>query len=257
MAGKRINPRTGSVLRGIESFHDSNGLRFDSSDLHSDVVRAYLVNSALTPSTLGTYRWVLTNALDLDLGVDLSFPGSKGARPYSDTERSDLVSIARSQKKAWRRSSALVLIAASIGAGVRAEELRYLKVEDLDVKNSAVTVGGRMVPIGDPWREILFSHGRAQNEFLFHPGAPVRDSKNLINGFASDLTRDPNSPRFQMARGRSSFICDRWNEGVSPTELLRIAGIREVESLIRYVHLLKTAPRTKAGLRDLLASRNP
>ncbi len=93
MAGKRINPRTGSVLRGIESFHDSNGLRFDPSHLHSDVVRAYLVNSTLAPSTLGTYRWVLTNALDLDLGVDLSFPGSKGATPYSDADRSDLVSI--------------------------------------------------------------------------------------------------------------------------------------------------------------------
>ncbi len=95
MAGKRINPRTGSVLRAIESFHDSNGLRFDTSDLHSDVARAYLVNSALAPSTLGTYRWVLTSTLDLDLGVDLSFPGSKGARPYSGAERSDLVSSAR------------------------------------------------------------------------------------------------------------------------------------------------------------------
>lgn len=252
MAGEELSSRRESTLRGLERFHDSNGLRFDRLAIDADLIRAYLASAKLAQSSLGTYRWVLT--LGSDCRIGLSFLGSKGAMPYSALERSELVSIASSQKKLWRRSSALVMIAVSIGAGARSGELRYLRAEDLDKKRSSMKIAGRMVPIKAPWSDILFSIEREKGEYLFHPGALRRSSKNFINDFASALTKDPGSPRFQMARARSSFVCDRWNEGVSLTELLAMTGIREVESLIRYVHLLDGAPETKAGLRRLLRS---
>lgn len=220
------------------------------------MARAYLINSTLTSSTKGTYRWALSKILELDLGDGLSFRGSIAAKPYSPRERSELISIARSQNKAWRRSSALEMIALSIGAGCRACELRNVKGRHLAKDGSSIAIGDRMVPIKSPWDEILSSIERKDHEFLFHPGAPTRSSKNFVNDFASDLVGDPFSPRFQITRARSSFICDRWNDGIPLRELIEITGIREVESLIRYAHLLDGAPNTKAGLRQLFSSGN-
>ena len=217
---------------------------------------AYLINSTLTSSTKGTYRWVLGKVFELDLGDGPSFRGSIAANPYSQHERAELISVARSQNKPWRRSSALAMIALSIGAGCRACELRHVKGGDLAKDGGAIATGDRTVPIKSPWSEILSSLERKDHEFLFHLGAPTRSSKNFTGGFASDLIRDPASPRFQITRARSSFICDRWNDGIPLIELTEITGIREVESLIRYVHLLDRSPKTKAGLRQHFSSGN-
>lgn len=251
MAGETIDRRCESILRGLEGFYDSNGLRLDRSNIDPDLVRIYLLRSTLASSTKATYLWALCSAFGLDRGVGPSFLGSKGATPYTLEERSELLSIARAQKKQWRRSSALVILAASIGAGARSEELRHITSEDLDPENSKVKVGARLVPIKSPWREILFQGGQERVGYLFHPGAPRRDSKNFVNDFASKVVRDPDSPRLQISRARSSFICDRWNEGLPLVELAEMAGIYHLDSFIRYAHLMDTIPRTKAGLRRL------
>ncbi len=221
------------------------------------MARAYLVNSMLTPSTKGTYRWIFSSTFSIDALGDLSFTGSKAPKPYSMDERAELISIARSQNKAWRRSSALAMIALSIGAGCRAHELNNVKGRDLTTDGSHLVVDNRAVRVKYPWNEVLASLKQEEDKFLFHPNAPGRDTKNFICGFASDLTKDPASPRFQIARARSSFICDRWNEALPLRELLETTGIRQVESLMRYVHLLDGAPGTKAGLRHMLAKGNP
>lgn len=181
--------------------------------------------------------------MEFHLEDGLSFRGSIAAKPYSQRERSELISIAQSQDKAWRRSSALAMIALSIGAGCRACELRYVKGRDLAKDGEAIVIGDRTVPISSPWDKIASSIEREEHEFLFHPGAPGRNSKNFVNGFASDLVRDPNSPRFQITRARSSFICDLFKNASPIEEILVMAGINEVESLIRYVHLLNGAPK--------------
>ncbi|NNN18938.1 MAG: hypothetical protein HKL84_03695 [Acidimicrobiaceae bacterium] len=55
MEHKRLDQRLESVLRVIAGFHDSNGLRFDCSDIDSDVVGAYLKSSTLaSPSKAPT-----------------------------------------------------------------------------------------------------------------------------------------------------------------------------------------------------------
>lgn len=257
MENKRLNQRPQSVVRAIADFYDSNGLLFDWSNIDPDLARAYLVNSTLASSTKGTYRWVLAETLGIDLKDGLSFRGSLALGPYSKDERAELISLARSQNKAWRRYSALSMVALSIGAGCRAGELRKIKGRDLAINASFITIANRVVPIKSPWNQILSSLKPKDDQFLFHPGAPKRDSKNFINNFAYHLSKDPASPRFQMARARSSFICDRWNEAISLTNLLEIAGIYEVESMMRYVHHLDGAPKTKAGLRHLVLDGSP
>lgn len=82
-------------------------------------------------------------------------------------------------------------------------------------------MSNRLVPIKWPWSEILASLERRDNQFLFYPDTPRRCSKNFIDYFASALARDPDSTRFQMARARPRFVCDRWNEGIQLTESLR------------------------------------
>lgn len=251
-----MDDRTISILRGISRFCSNNGIDSHSLPLIApEILEAYLVQglSHRTSSTKGTYRSVITNILGIDALDGLSFRGSIAKEPYSIGEIAGLISNARSQNKAWRRSSGLAMIALSIGGGCRAQELRNLKGGDLTTAGN-LTIGDRTVPLRPPWNQILGSIGRKDDQFFFHPGAVRRNYKNFINDFAYDLNQDPGSVRFQMSRARSSFIRDRWNEAMPLADLLEMAGIREVESLMRYVDHLDGAPKTKAGLRWLVAN---
>ena len=258
MESKRLDQRPASVARALAGFHESNGLAFDWTNIDSDLVRTYLKSSTLAPSTKGTYRWVISATFGIDLKEGLSFPGSLALKPYSRDERAELISIANSQNKAWRRYSALSMIALSIGAGARVSELRSVRGKGLSKDGSHITIANRVVPIKSPWDRILSSLEPVDDEaFLFHPNARNRNTKNFINDFADNLVRDPGSQRFKVAMARASFICDRWNEDISLRDLLYITGITEVESLIRYVGLVDGAPKTKAGLRHLAADGTP
>ncbi len=259
MKTEELDGRTESIIKGVARFCSDNGLGGNPSLLSSpEIIESYLKSSTLAPSTKGTYRWVLSATFGIDLKKGLSFPGSLAPKPYSRDERAELVSIANSQNKAWQRYSALSMIALSIGAGTRASELRSIRGKDLSGDGGNITISNRVVQIKSPWDRILSSLKPVDDEeFLFHPNAQNRNSKNFINNFADNLMRDPGSQRFQVARARASFICDRWNENISLRDLLYITGIDEVESLIRYVHLIDGAPKTKAGLRRLAANGTP
>ena len=96
------------------------------------------------------------------------------------------------------------MIALSIGAGTRASELRSIRGKDLSGDGGNITISNRVVQIKSPWDRILSSLKPVDDEeFLFHPNAQNRNSKNFINNFADNLMRDPGSQRFQVARARA------------------------------------------------------
>lgn len=246
--------RDASVLRCLARFCAAQGAPVL---LVPEVVEAFVVGGlgGREPSTKGTYRSALRSLAGQGRpALAVGFPGSGAPAPYAPGERAELLSVASAQGSAGRRSSALVFLALGIGAGLRPAEMVAAATEDLTTRRGRVSVrvarDGRVVPVSDPYGEILAEQARrAGPGHLFRPGRGARPSKNLVNGFAEKLTADPAAPRFCAGRARSSFICGHLAAGTALSELLFISGIAEAGSLLRYARLVPGAPSSKAELR--------
>jgi len=229
--------------------------------LVAEVVEAFVVGglAGRASSTRGTYRSVLRRLAEAAKPERATpFAGSGAPPPYSGPERAELFSIAGSQRPAWRRASALAMVGLGIGAGLRAGELVGTRGQDVVVGPSgvAVAVGGdraRAVPVGADFAGLVARlaelAGPAQ---LFCPGGAERHYPNFVNNFARLLVAEPGAPRLCSGRARSSFICDHLEMGTPLAELVYVAGIAEVESLLRYARHVGSAPKSKAGLRARL-----
>ena len=209
-------------------------------------------------STKGTYRSVLRSLGGSTRPARATpFSGSGAKAPYSAQERAELWSVAASQRSAWRRGSALVLLALGIGAGLRAGELAAAVGDDVMDKPRGVRAGGgaggRTVPVSDVYAKTVAQQAKqAGPGYLFCPGGADRSYKNFVNNFCYSLEADPAGPRLSSGRCRSSFICDHLAAGTPLRELLYISGIAEVESLLRYARHVPGAPSSKAELRKRL-----
>jgi integrase len=248
------------VVSGLSGFYSQLGM--GSPPLVAPVIEAYCANglSGRHSSTKGTYRSVLRHVSeDPRPKVAPSFPGSRAKPPYSLEERAELYSIARAQRSAWRRRSALVLICLSMGAGLRSGEVVQARAGDVALSDGGVAVHvtgrrRRVVQVDGEAALVLSSLSKgAGTGHLFHPGEADRSYHNFVNNFCCGLTQDPGSPKLSVARLRSSFVCHHLASGTKLTELLRLTGIVEVESLLYYSCHVEGAPHSKPALRAALA----
>jgi integrase len=254
--------RPGYVLAVLGRFGSAQGWG-PAPPLGPPVVEAFVVAglAGRASSTKGTYRSVLRS-----LGGSARperatpFSGSPAQAPYSGKERQELFAIAAAQRQAWRRRSALALLALGLGAGLRAGELAAATGDDVVIGQSGVAVrvgmgAGRVVAVPGAYAPALATLAKdAGTGYLFCPGGADRAYKNFVNNFCYNLEADPAAPRFSSGRARSSFICDHLAAGTPLRELLYISGICEVESLLRYARHVPGAPRSKAELRKRLRS---
>ena len=259
--GGPLSQRDASVGRRLEHFCAAQGLEVSAS---AEVAEAFVVGglAGRAPATKGTYRSVLRRmAAGARPTVATTFGGSPAPPPYSGPERAELSCVACAQRSAWRRSSALVLLALGIGAGLRAGELAAATGADVVAGHDGVgiRIGGpqpRVVPVTGAWAEVVARQARQVGDgHLFCPGGADRAYKNFVNNFARGLEADPAAPELCSGRARCSFICDHLAAGTPLGELLHVAGIIEVESLLRYARHVGGAPRSKAELRARLRDR--
>lgn len=247
-----LTQRDASVLRRFEGFCAREGLRVALDD--DGVVEAFLTISCsgLRPHTLGTYRSTLRR-LGPTRGAG-EYCASPAPPPYDSAEVAALWSIVRHQKSELRVTNATVLLCATIGAGLRARELAHLLAGDVTHARgrTSVAVRGcypRLVPVLVPFADALFDVAQRRRGYVFRPGARVRDTKNLVGEICAQLVRDPDDVRLTSPRARATFLCQRLAMGTPLRELCALAGVREVESLLRYARHVPGAPSTKAALR--------
>lgn len=250
--------RPGYVLAVFRRFGSGQGWG-PAPPLCPEVAEAFVVAglAGRATSTKGTYRWVLRSLGGSARPARATpFSGSPAKAPYSGRERQELFAIAASQRQAWRRRSALALLALGIGAGLRAGELAAAVGDDVVRRPSGVVVrvsAGRAVPVTAPYSKTVARLAKeAGPGYLFCPGGADRGYKNFVNNFGYTLNADPAAPKLSCGRARSSFICDHLAAGMPLGELLYISGICEVESLLRYARHVPGAPRSKAELRKRL-----
>jgi integrase len=252
--------RERSVLARLEHFCDQEGL--GAATRGGEVVAAF-VDKGLkdrAPSTRGTYRSVLRRvAGPSGVQAGAPFSGSPAPAPYGPEERSELWALAMAQPKAWRRHSALMLLALGIGAGLRAGEIALAETDDVvgRTRSLRVNVGVRTVRVQPDYAGPLAELAkRTEGQFLFHRQTVDRTYYNFVNDFCRLLVRDPAAPKLSANRCRSSFICDHLAARTPLSALLEMSGIEEVESLLRYARHVEGAPLSKAALRQCLRSEH-
>lgn len=255
--------RERSVLSQLEHFCHHEGL---GTALRPEVMAAF-VDQALTgrtPSTRGTYRSVLRHVAGPSAKwAGRPFSASPALAPYGPEERRALVAMAMAQPKAWRRHSALVLMALGLGAGLRAGEIAAATISDVIGRPPSLRVSAgadvrRTVRLQPEYGALLAALVKeTDGTFLFHRQSVDRTYYNVVNDFCAQLVRDPGAPKLSANRCRSSFICDHLAAGTSLSVLLEMSGIKEVESLLRYARHVDGAAPSKAALRHCLASERP
>jgi len=255
------------VLTRLQCFGDERGLSATAMELLDPaVVEAFCVRGlpARRSSTKGTYRSVLHRLArengHVVSGRGVGFPGAPAPAPYSLSERAELYSMACSQPGEHRGPAARVVLAACIGAGLRPNELVALVASDVvseggDVVLSVRGPTARRVVVRPPYGKRLFAiAAEAENGVLFRPGLSKRSYKNAANDLCSHLRGAPGAVQLSVKRCRSSFICDHLAARTPLEELMSVAGICEVESLLRYCVHVPGAPGSKAGLRGALCN---
>jgi integrase len=263
MVPTRSEKREVSVVSSMSGFYSHLGV--DDPPISPPAIEAYCLQGLAhcQSSTQGTYRSVLRRLCDSPRPKAAPrFAGSRASLPYSAAERAELFSIASSQHSAWRRQSALALIALSMGGGLRAREVVAARRGDVSVSPAGVEIHlsgelSRVVAVcGEPAGILCHLCRGEPTEHLFHPEEADRSYANFVNDFCRHVVADPSSPRLTVARLRSSFVCDHLSGGMALAELLSVTGVVEVESLAYYSCHVEGAPSSKAGLRHLLAAQS-
>lgn len=250
--------RDESAWRGLGRFCEGQGIEVLAVD---EVLEAFVVGglAGRAASTKGTYRSALRAIAGTARPARATpFPGSPAKAPYTEAEIAELLAMATSQCSPGRRASALSLLALGVGAGLRAGEIASVVGEDVISEHGRVrlAVAGRVVPVTAEHGKTLARLAKDVGPgYLFCPGPADRHYKNFVNSFCSKVEADPAAPKLSAGRARSSFICAHLATGTPLGELLYIAGIKEVESLLRYARHVPGAPGTKAGLRARLRAR--
>lgn len=242
------------MLARLVAFGEQMGLGADAERLaDAAVIEAFCARlPGRAPATKGTYRSL---APCPPQAPGRRFPGAGAPPPYSPAQRAELLALARAQRSPEKVASALTLVCAGLGAGLRPVELAVVSAADVALKGEdvAIDIGGahpRTVAIAAPYGAVLAACATASaGGFLFRPGASRREAKNLVNDFCQGLTKDPAAPWLSLTRCRASFICDRLATQMPLADLCRLVGIAEVESLLRYARHVRGAPQSKAALR--------
>lgn len=207
----------------------------------------------LRAHSVGTYRSVLVRESAAKSADRSRYSGSPAPAPYSDVEIAALFAVARSQSSELRVRNALVLLATTLGAGLRPRELAHLQNADVAVVDGEchVLVRGprpRLVPVLAPYDTELLAIAPSRPHYLFRPGATRRDTKNLVGEIAQRLVRDPSDVALSTGRARSSYLCAHLERDTALYQLCELSGLEDVDSLLRYARHVPSAPQSKSAL---------
>lgn len=190
----------------------------------------------MTERSQQKYRWLLRRVAIAE-GVQRpprTMPAKKIVRrpPYSPDEQAALWAWASSQHERWRPDLQL-LVAASVGAGMEAPDLRTTRGSDvtrLDDGTAVIDIQGLHARRTlRPWEDaVLAAARRAGDSWLYRPDSTYnRDGKNLITAVMARTVNHSRLPerRIDLRRGRTTWIVRLLSAGTPPAVLARAAGL--------------------------------
>lgn len=190
-------------------------------------------------ASLGRRRAILLRVAEA-LGVtERAMPplyGSEPSAPYTAHDIADLRLWAAVQQES-RRTSAGVLLALGIGAGLTSSELCAVTSNNISEDGAWVAVPGsraRTVQVGEEWRDALIAARHDEGGAVFQPG--VRWYANKISDFVRSTRGDQLRPKPQ--RMRSTWLVQQMQSGIPVQDLLFAAGVKSLDALARFERFL-------------------
>jgi len=214
---ERLPQRDAYVGRSLARFCAGQGLETSAV---AEVLEAFVVSglSGRAPSTKGTYRSVLRRIGHCQRPeLATAFGASPARAPYSSAERAELAFVATAQRPAWRRASALGLLALGVGAGLRAGELVGVVGTDVVAEDRGVMVHvagtrARVVLMDAGYAEVV--SGLAERSGGGHLSVPVGQTAPI-------RTSSTTSPvAWSPDRGHRGFLRD----GAGPVSYATTSG---------------------------------
>jgi hypothetical protein len=223
----------------------------DATVFAAPTIEKYIATlTDMTPASRGNLRSVLYRMSEVLLGTtgkgDLSYTLSAASpsEPYSDAEVAALNVWFSAQGD--RQVDAAALFGLGFGTGLSSAEIVAVKPSDVEVESAGetasvvVTVRGvrhRAVVVDDAYARFVLAawRPRQMGKWLF---APAREGagKNLISNFVSRGASEGLRPNTQ--RMRATYLVRHIEAGDSVVELMRIAGVKSLDALGRYVRFV-------------------
>jgi len=212
-----------------------------------------------TEAGRGTIRSRLLRTAEALTGMTVDKAALKGlgpsepTAPYSADDLAVLRTWATSQPTGARQTSAGVLLALALGAGLAGREILAVRVRDIDVSDHGVvvTVRGerpRDVGVVRAWEAALIERVRSggADKFAFRE-ARTSENHNAITDF---VARSASPITIQARRMRTTWLVHHMNAGTPIPIFLEAAGIVSLEALDRFLVFADTPSRAET-LRSL------
>lgn len=204
----------------------------------------------MTSASRGNIRSILLRMSEVLLGEKAPrvlltpIASSHPSAPYTDVETTAIRKwTARAQDD--RRENAGVLTALGFGAGLSGGEIAEVRVCDLTVDDTSVTVTvrgtrTRTVSVDPAWAPLLIEAATDRNgeTYLF---CEKREnvSKSLVNNFIARTTGRVPGPNSQ--RMRATWIVAHLDNATAPARLIEQAGVLTLSALGRFMPFAKAA----------------
>ncbi len=258
------------MLSGLVMWADETGMDvtpevlFDQSVIDRYVTRA-MVDLGYGPGSRVTAHWrlrVIAEAHDTAPTGARTRPVYRvprpGALPYSPADVDGFVVWADAMRNPVNRHALLAMLGATLGAGLRAQEVAVLPGASITAGTPAGPVrvrirGGthpRTVTVLDRYADLLREAGcRAGPDWVVRPDRTGTDA--VLATVVNKMIRDPRLPAFTLSRCRATWVCGHLTAGTRLDVLVAAGGFEDPNGLKGFMEgVPETAPdRSVAQLR--------
>lgn len=159
------------------------------------------------------------------------------AAPYTESEVQGVKTWACAEHTVSRRQQANLLLALSLGAGLRSGEVANLTAGDVETDEFGTVVypwgyrgaNKRFVPVEQEWAPVIqaaVSASSGKTEWLFRSLRTTADSGTV----ATFTKRSPHKGTvLDMARARTTWLVNQVKKGVPETAVIEAAGLADLQ----------------------------
>lgn len=230
--------RTGRDLSVEAVFTDDMVSAFSHNELASDTTH-------VRGSSRAVLRKVgLANNPDFDAPrLRPEYGSDSGSAPYTESEISALRVWANGERTEERRRQAHLLLALTLGAGLRSCEVAGLTASDVSQDSLGLTLlasgyrgaAERVVPVEHEWANTIaeaVEHAAGEGSWLFRPRRTTAG-----HGTVATFTKRSFHPTeaVDVARARTTWVVNQVRKGVPETAVLQAAGLHDLQHYRRFI----------------------
>lgn len=220
---------------------------------HHNIIMDYFESNAakhLTKRAAGAQRSLLFR-----IGAELNPEWSRevtwgmtyepALEPYSDSDIERFFAWARSQPTKKREAGCILLLALTLGAGLRAGEVARLRGHDIVIDQQGVIVrphgyrgaAHRNVPVHVAFQQYVidaYNELPSADDYLFRPGRSSEET-TLVSSYIRRVTRESDKHYPDTRRLRNTWIVRMITSGVPTDVICGAAGLNNLNQFDRWV----------------------